>query len=84
MVIFLGITESTIILLAFVPAGVKFKLEKEIADLCDDDDGRCPSQGLHGEKANYQIIAENEHLKRVEMMKRKRASDIQPSPSTCT
>ncbi|KAK7371931.1 hypothetical protein VNO80_05298 [Phaseolus coccineus] len=65
--------------------GVKFKLEKEIVDLGgDDDDARCPSQGLHGEKTNSQIIAENEHLKRVELIKRKRASDIQPSTSTCT
>lgn len=58
-------------------------------DLCDDDDdedddARGPSQGLHGEKANSQIIAENEHLKRVEMIKRNRASDIQTSTSTST
>ena len=56
---------------------------KEIIDLGgDDDDDRCTSQGLHGAKANSQIIAENEHLKRVEMIKRKRASDIQTSTST--
>ena len=50
----------------------------------NDDDAMCPSQGLHGEKANSQIISENEDLKRVERIKRKRASDIQPSTSTCT
>ena len=48
----------------------------------NDDDAMCPSQGLHGEKANSQIISENEDLKRVEMIKRKRASDIQTSTST--
>ena len=57
-------------------------MEKEIIDLGGDDDDRCTSQGLHGEKANSQTIAENEHLKRVEMIKRKRASDIQTSTST--
>ena len=57
---------------------------KEIIDLGgdDDDDARCTSQGLHGDKAISQIIAENEHLKRVEVIKRKCASDIQTSTST--
>jgi len=44
-------------------------------DLCDDD-GRFPSQGLHGEKAISQIIAENEHLKRVQLIKRKMLLDF--------
>jgi len=52
-----------------------------------DDDAaaaRCTSQGLHGEKTTSQIISDNEHLQRVEMLKRKRASDIQASTSTST
>ncbi|XP_047169328.1 uncharacterized protein LOC124837899 [Vigna umbellata] len=65
--------------------GVKFKLEKEIVDLGDDDnDARYTSQGLRGEQTISQKIAENEHLQRVEMIKRQRASDIQASTSTFT
>ncbi|XP_047170225.1 uncharacterized protein LOC124838618 [Vigna umbellata] len=63
--------------------GVKFKLEKDIMDLSDDDD-KYTSQGFHGEKAIPQIIEENEHPQRVEIIKRKRASDIQASTSTST
>jgi len=63
-------------------------LEKEIVDLSDDDDDddndKYTSQGLHGEKVISQIIEENEHPQRVEMIKRKRASDIQASTSTST
>ncbi|XP_052736741.1 uncharacterized protein LOC128197923 isoform X1 [Vigna angularis] len=65
--------------------GVKFKLEKEIVDLGDDDnDARYTSQGLRGEQTISRKIAENEHLQRVEMIKRQRASDIQASTSTFT
>ncbi|BAT80616.1 hypothetical protein VIGAN_03020800 [Vigna angularis var. angularis] len=46
-----------------VGAGVKFKLEKEIVDVSDDedDDDKYTSQGWQGEKATSQIIEENEH-----------------------
>ncbi|XP_014503706.1 uncharacterized protein LOC106764020 isoform X2 [Vigna radiata var. radiata] len=65
--------------------GIKFKLEKEIVDLGDDDnDARYTSQGLRGEQTISRNIAENEHLQRVEMIKRQRASDIQASTSTFT
>ncbi|KOM46436.1 hypothetical protein LR48_Vigan07g014000 [Vigna angularis] len=66
--------------------GVTFKLEKEIVDLSDDedDDDKYTSQGLHGEKAISQIIEENEYPQWVEIIKRKRASDIQASTSTST
>ncbi|WVY90772.1 hypothetical protein V8G54_036286 [Vigna mungo] len=65
---------------------VKFQLEKEIVDLSDDedDDDKYTSQGLHGEKAISQIIEENEHPQRVEIIKRKLASDIEASTSTST
>ncbi|XP_014504078.1 filament-like plant protein 2 isoform X2 [Vigna radiata var. radiata] len=64
--------------------GVKFKLEKVIVDLGDDDnDARCTSQGLREEQIISQKIAEK-HLQRVEMIKRQRASDIQASTSTFT
>ncbi|CAJ1971492.1 unnamed protein product [Sphenostylis stenocarpa] len=64
--------------------GVKFKLEKEVIDLVDDDDDDvvCTSQGLHSEKAISQIIAENERSQRVETIKRKRAFDTQTCTST--
>ncbi|WVY89811.1 hypothetical protein V8G54_035325 [Vigna mungo] len=64
--------------------GVKFKLEKEIVDLGDDDnDARYTSQGLREEQTISQKIAEK-HLQRVEMIKRQRGSDIQASTSTFT
>ncbi|XP_052736348.1 uncharacterized protein LOC108337652 [Vigna angularis] len=64
--------------------GVKFKLEKEIVDLSDDDDDKYTSQGLQGEKAISHLIEENEHPQRVETIKRKRACYIQTSISTYT
>ncbi|KAG2390763.1 uncharacterized protein HKW66_Vig0252990 [Vigna angularis] len=63
--------------------GVKFKLEKKIVDLSDDED-KYTSHGLHGEKAISQIIEENEYPQLVEIIKRKRASDIEASTSTST
>jgi len=64
---------------------VSYALRDE-EDFGDHDDAaaaaRCTSQGLHGQKTISQIVSENKQ--RVEMLKRKRASDIQASNSAST